>query len=271
MDTAARQFEKKWLAAMIAIGPLPGAPRYDRDDAGIIDRALSDLEIYCDLGVDVLVLENSFDLPYIKPPLPAAALQTMVATAAEIRRRFDGPIGIQVLEAANEAALEIAARAQLDFVRVEGYVFAHVGGAGLIEGCAGQLHRRRVALDCEHIRLFADVKKKHCSHALTADLDIADVARQSDFFLADGIVVTGSRTGEAPDTDELARVRNATRLPVVIGSGMTPDNIGTYWPQADGFIVGSTFRRDGDFFASTERRRVEAFVARWRGLQSGGN
>ena len=58
MDTAARQFEKKWLAAMIAIGPLPGAPRYDRDDAGIIDRALSDLEIYCDLGVDVLVLEQ---------------------------------------------------------------------------------------------------------------------------------------------------------------------------------------------------------------------
>ena len=52
---------------------------------------------------------------------------------------------------------------------------------------------------------------------------------------------------------------------------MTPDNIGTYWPQADGFIVGSTFRRDGDFFASTERRRVEVFVARWRGLQSGGN
>ena len=46
-----------------------------------------------------------------------------------------------MLEAANEAALEIAHAADLDFLRVEGYVFAHVGGAGLIEGCAGKLLR----------------------------------------------------------------------------------------------------------------------------------
>src|SRR5207245_6156939 len=151
---------------------------------------------------------------------------------------------IQMLEAANETALEVAHPAGLDFLRVEGYVSAHVGGAGLIEGCAGQLLRRRKELGCEHIKVFADVKKKHCSHALTGDLDILDEVKQAEFFLVDGVIVTGARTAEPPDLAELRRVKKAAQVPVVIGSGMTPGNIKTYYPLAEGFIVGSAFRKD---------------------------
>ena len=175
-----RPLPKKFLAAMVALLPLPGAPRYAGEDERIIAQALSDLDHYKDAGVDAIVLENSHDLPYIKPPLPIAAVELMKRIACEIRRRFDLPIGIQILEAANETALEIAQAADLDFLRVEGYVFAHVGGAGFIEGCAGQLLRKRKALRCEHIKIFADVKKKHCSHALTGDLDIVDEVRQAE-------------------------------------------------------------------------------------------
>src|SRR5437879_10935224 len=159
----------KFLAAMIAVLPLPGSPRYGGNDKRITAQALSDLRHYMDAGADAVVLENSHDLPYIKPPLPEPAVSLMTEIANEVRSRFPGPIGIQLLEAANETALEIAHAADLDFVRVEGYVFAHVGGAGLIEGCAGKLLRHRKQLACEHIRIFADVKKKHCTHALTVD------------------------------------------------------------------------------------------------------
>jgi len=34
--------------------------------------------------------------------------------------------------------------------------------------------------------VFGDVKKKHCSHALTGDLDIVDELKQAEFFLVDG-------------------------------------------------------------------------------------
>ncbi|MDH5298729.1 MAG: hypothetical protein OEV91_06895, partial [Desulfobulbaceae bacterium] len=215
-----------------------------------------------------LLLENSFDLPYIKPPLPEAAVAMMTEVARLARARFAGPVGIQMLEAANETALGIAAAARLDFVRVEGYVFAHIGGAGLIEGCAGLLHRQRKEVGGEGIKFFADLKKKHCSHALTADLDICDEARQAEFFLADGLIVTGPRTGEPPRRDELVRLRGASGLPLIIGSGITGDNLADYLPLADGFIVGSTFRNHGRFRERLDPERLKGFMAAWNALRT---
>ncbi len=255
-----RPLPDKFLAAMIAVLPLPGAPRYSGDDEAILDQALSDLAQFSEAGVDAIVLENSHDLPYIKPPLHPAAVELMKRIAREVRRRFPGPVGIQVLEAANETALEIARACDLDFLRVESYVFAHVGGAGLIEGCAGQLLRKRKALGCEHIKIFADVKKKHCSHALTGDLNIIDEVKQAEFFLADGVIVTGARTTEPPDKAELRRVKKSACVPVLIGSGLTPANIKAYLPLADGFIVGSTFREGGQFLGRLQRKRLEEFM-----------
>jgi membrane complex biogenesis BtpA family protein len=258
----------KFLAAMIALKPLPGAPRYDGDDRAIVDQAWSDLEHYRAAGVDALLLENSHDLPYIKPPLPGRAIELVKKIGKKIRKGFAGPIGIQMLEAANETALEIAQAANFDFLRVEGYVFAHVGGAGLIEGCAGKLLRRRKELGCERIKIFGDVKKKHCAHTLTGDLDIVDVARQAEFFLVDGVIVTGARTTEPPSVSELRRLRQTARVPVIIGSGMTAQNLKTYFPLADGFIVGSTFRGDGDFLGRLEPKRLKAFMKVFRELRS---
>ena len=252
---------------MIAVQPLPGAPLYQGADERIISQALSDLQVYKDAGVDAIILENSHDVPYIKPPLSLRAVELMKRIAREVRTRFEGPLGIQMLEAANETALEIACEAGLDFLRVEGYVFAHVGGAGLIEGCAGKLLRRRKELGCEHIKIFGDVKKKHCSHALTGDLDILDEIKQAEFFLVDGVIVTGARTTEPPNLNELRRVKRNAHVPVLVGSGMTPKNIRAYFRLADGFIVGSTFREQGRFLGQLERKRLDAFMKVFRTLK----
>jgi uncharacterized protein len=250
----------KFLAAMIGVLPLPGSPRYAGSSKAVLNAALADLDECIEAGADVIILENSHDLPYIKPPLDPHAITLMKRIAKESRKRFDGSIGIQLLEAANQSALEIACEADLDFLRVEGYVFAHIGGAGLIEGCAGQLLRKRAALGCKHIRIFGDVSKKHCSHALTGDLDITDVVKQAEFFFIDGVIVTGARTGKAPDLKELRRVKESAHVPVVIGSGMTTQNILKYIPWADGFIVGSALREDGQFLGRLDPKRLRAFV-----------
>ncbi|MBT5874575.1 MAG: BtpA/SgcQ family protein [Candidatus Latescibacteria bacterium] len=260
-------FPHKFLAAMIAVAPLPGAPLYGGDDDAIVSQALQDLDYYTTAGVDCVVIENSHDLPYVQPPLPDDAVALMTDLAIQVKKTFPGIVGIQVLEAANMTALEIAIQARLDFVRVEGYVFAHVGGAGIIEGCAGKLQRHKHLLGHNDVRFLADVKKKHCSHALTGDLNITDEVKQAEFFLADGIVVTGPRTAEAPDIEELKQVRAATGLPVIIGSGMTAENVGTYFPIADGFITGSTFRREGDFLERLDPSRLNAFMDTFRHLK----
>jgi membrane complex biogenesis BtpA family protein len=250
----------KFLAAMIAVLPLPGSPLYNGDDQRVFDQALSDLQIYQAAGADSVIFENDHDLPYIQPPLDEKGIALMTRIVKAARPRFEGPIGVQLLEAANVTSLEIAAEADLDYIRAEAYVFAHVGGSGVIQGSAGKILRRRKELQAEHIKVFADVKKKHGSHSLTIDLDIQDEIRQAEFFLVDGVIVTSQFTGLNPEKNDLIKAKSATQLPVLIGSGMTADNIAEYLPLADGFIVGSYFRRAGKFLETLEPERLQKFM-----------
>jgi membrane complex biogenesis BtpA family protein len=250
----------KFLAAMIAVLPLPGSPLYNGDDQRVKDQALADLDMYKKAGVDSIIFENDHDLPYIQPPLDEKAIALMTEICIEARKKFYGPIGIQMLEAANITSLEIAADADLDYIRVEAFVFAHVGGSGIINGSAGKILRRRKELNAEHIKVFADVKKKHGSHSLTIDLDIKDEIMQAEFFLADGVIVTSQFTGVNPDKNDLIKAKKATKLPVLIGSGMDVNNITEYLPLADGFIVGSYFRKEGKFLGKLEEGRLNRFM-----------
>jgi uncharacterized protein len=262
-------FPAQALIAVVAIPPLPGSPRYGGSVAAVVEGALADIEAYRQAGVDAILLENSWDVPYVKPPLPEAALALVHQITREMRGMWRGLAGLQLLEAANEEALAIAASASLDFIRAEGYVFAHIGGAGLIEGCAGRLLRRRRELGADHVRVVADIKKKHCAHALTADLSLADIARQADLFLADGLVLTGSFTGEPPQAGDFRNLRGVSALPLWVGSGMTPENIGDFLPLADAFIVGSTLRHGGKFLAPTDSERLRRFVDEFQALRAG--
>jgi len=257
---SAKILPDKFLAAMIAVLPLPGSPLYDGDDQRVKDQALADLDLYKKAGVDSIIFENDHDLPYIQPPLDEKAIALMTEICIEARKKFYGPIGIQMLEAANITSLEIAADADLDYIRVEAFVFAHVGGSGIINGSAGKILRRRKELNAEHIKVFADVKKKHGSHSLTIDLDIKDEIMQAEFFLADGVIVTSQFTGVNPDKNDLIKAKKATKLPVLIGSGMDVNNITEYLPLADGFIVGSYFRKEGKFLGKLEEGRLNRFM-----------
>ena len=255
-----RNLQDKAIIAMIHVLPLPGSPYYGGNADEIIEHAANELKIYENAGVDAIMLENMHDVPYIKSPLPKENVECMLKVALEIRKNTDLPIGIQMLEAANIDALEIAAKADLDFVRAEGFVFAHIGGSGLIEGSAGAVLRKRRELNAEHIKIFADVKKKHCAHALTGDLSVRDVVKQTDFFRADGIIITGGFTGEPANNNDLVEAREATKLPILIGSGITAENIKDYIAFADGFIIGTFFKKDGIWTNPVDRARVDALI-----------
>lgn len=254
------ELSHKALIAMIALRALPETPLYDGDDQRTIDQALSDLEHYRRAGVEAVTLENCHDLPYAKGPVPEAALEVVSEVCRAVREEWDGPIGLQLLEAANEDALNVAHATGLDFIRVEGFVYAHIGGAGIIDACAGPLLRQRAKLGAEHIKVFTDIHKKHCAHAIKGDLDISLEARQAELFLADGLIVTGQFTGEAANAADLHAVREASRLPILVGSGMTPENAAEIVPLADAFIVGSTFRKGGQYLEQLDPARLSAFM-----------
>ncbi|MFC1638084.1 BtpA/SgcQ family protein [Patescibacteria group bacterium] len=254
-----RPLPEKAIIGMIHVRPLPQTVWYADNMDFVIRIALEELAIYKEAGVDAVMLENMFDVPYSKPPLHKDTVSAMCAVAYEVRKHTEMPIGIQMLEAANCDAMNIAIAADLDFIRAEGFVYAHIGGAGIIEGSAREILKLRANADASHIQVWADVKKKHCAHALTADLTIRDVVRQSDFFCADRIIITGDFTGTPVDIKDIGFARVATDRPIVLGSGVNPDNIYQYH-SSNAFIVGSYFKQDGDWKNPLDPERVKRLI-----------
>jgi membrane complex biogenesis BtpA family protein len=184
------------------------------------------------------------DRPYLKGTVGPEIVAAMAAVGRELCRAVSVPVGVQVLAGADREALAVAHACGARFVRVEAFVFAHVADEGLLEASAGELLRYRRAIGAEGVRVFADVKKKHSAHALTADVDLPETARAAEFFLADGVIVTGPATGRPTDPGEVEAVAGAVGVPTLVGSGVTAENIALY-SAADGFIVGSSLKEGG--------------------------
>jgi hypothetical protein len=135
-----------------------------------------------------------------------------------------------------------------------------VADEGLIEASAGPLLRYRRAIGAERVLVFADVKKKHSSHAITADVGIAETARAAEFFGADAVVVTGPSTASPVDQNELASVKATVGIPVLVGSGVTADSAARLLEQSNGLIVGSSFKRGGAWSEPVDPERVVALT-----------
>ena len=186
------------LIGMLHLGALPGTPSSSASVQHVVDQAVTEARIYRDAGFTALAIENMHDRPYLKGGVGPEITAAMTAVAREVKRDSGLVLGIQVLAGANREALAIAHASGGDFVRVEGFVYAHVADEGLIESCAGELLRYRRTIGAEKVLIFADIKKKHGAHAMTADVSIVETAKAAEFFLADGVIV-GPRHSRVPE------------------------------------------------------------------------
>ncbi len=257
------------LIGMVHVGALPGTPAAHHAVERLAQVAVAEARAYREAGFTAVLVENMHDRPYLKGGVGPEVTAAMAVIAREVRRETGLPLGVQVLAGANREALAVAHACGAEFVRVEGFVFAHVADEGVVQASAGELLRFRRAIGAERVRFFADVKKKHASHALTADVSLAETVRAAEFFLADGVVVTGTATGEPATPSDLGEARAATRLPVLVGSGLTPANLGAY-AGADGFIVGSSLKRGGAWEQPLEPDAVRAMRAAFTALPAPG-
>lgn len=251
----------KPVIAMIHTGPSPGVPG-SRGVECAVERAMAEARLYAELGVDGLLVENMHDFPTVhERAMGPEVVAFMTRVACAVKRHVGRlPVGVQVLFQANRTALAVAHAASCDFVRAEGWTHAHVSDKGIAEANAGEVIRYRKAIGADKIPVYADVRKKHAAHAWTADLTIAELAEAAELHRADGLVVTGSATGHAPAPDDLRAVAEATSLPVLIGSGLTADNFADYVDLADGFIIGSAFKENGDWRAPVCEGRVRKLI-----------
>lgn len=257
----------KAIVGVIHIDALPGTPKYKGDVQSIINNAVKEANIYRDCGVDAMVIENMHDIPYVKRNVGPEIISLMGIIGREVKKVSKLPCGVQILAGANKEALAAAHSAGMDFIRSEGFVFAHVADEGIMESDASELLRYRKQIGAENILIFTDIKKKHSSHSITSDVDIIETAKAAEFFLSDGVILSGKFTGQEADIDELKKVKDTVKIPVLIGSGLTADNIEKFYPTADAFIIGSYFKQGGDWRNKVDANRVKALMTKTNKLK----
>jgi membrane complex biogenesis BtpA family protein len=253
----------KPIIGMVHLWPLPGAPGYTGYPiATIIDHALYDAEALIKGGVDGLVVENMWDWPYyVAAQVKPEAMTAQAVAARRVVEAVDVPVGINVIHNGGLVTLAIAVAAGAHFIRVCILTGARLWDTGELDhGNVADLLRKRKELYAEHIKLFADVDKKHSVPFPGVDLETH--IEWTRFYGADALIVSGRMTGSAPDVAKVARAKElAGDRPVLLGSGTDERNIVEFLRYADGAIVGSSLKVDGIMENPVDVERVRRYVA----------
>lgn len=249
------------LIGMVHVHALPGTPRATERVGEIAEHSVAQAKVLAEGGADAICLENMHDVPYLRRQVGPEIVSAMTAVCFAVRKEVSLPLGVQILAGANEAAMAVALAADMQFVRAENFVFAHVADEGMMdEASAGPLLRYRRMIGGDHIAIWADIKKKHSAHAITGDVDLAETAKAAVFFGADAVIVTGTATGEPAKVADVSAVANAIDAPVIVGSGVTPAQLPELAPHISGCIVGSHLKKGGCWQEDVDPERLRGFV-----------
>ena len=255
----------KPVIGMVHLWPLPGAPGYTGYGMQVIvEHALRDAEALLQGGVDGLVVENMWDLPYyVGNDVKPEAMTAQAVAAAEVVKNFPVPVGINVIHNGGVVCLAIAVAAGARFIRVCILTGARVWDTGDFDhGCAAELMRKRKELAADRIHIFADVDKKHS--VPFPGIDLQTHIQWTEFYGADALIVSGKFTGNAPDVEKVREAKRLATRPVLIGSGCSAENAAALLQCADGIIVGTSLKRDGVMENAVDVNRVRALMEKVR-------
>lgn len=252
---------EKPIIGMVHLQPLPGSPGYTGQEMEpIIEKALDDARALVAGGVNGLIVENMWDLPYfVGSEVPPEEMTAHAVAARKVVEAVDVPVGVNVVHNGGVVTLAIAVAAGARFIRVCLLTGARVWDTGELDhGCAARLIRKRKELGAEHIKILADVDKKHS--VAFPGIDLATHIEWTEFYLADALIISGKMTGSAPDLDKVKQARQLARRPILLGSGATDDRIVDFLKYADGAIVGTYFKVDGIAENPVDVNRVRKFM-----------
>jgi membrane complex biogenesis BtpA family protein len=250
--------DRKPVIAMAHLPALPGSPRYDehRGVEGIVASVRADVEILLAHDVDAIMFCNEGDRPYTLKAGPEG-VATLARVVAELAPD-DRPFGVDFLWDP-VAALAVAVACGASFIR-EVATGAYESDMGLWSTDPGRLLRERRRLNAEDVAVLMNVTPEFASSL--GRRTVGQVAHSAAFSsLPDAILVSGSMAGVEPDLDVLREAKEAVKdVPVLINTGAKSSNIGDFLSVADGVIVGSDLKVDGDTWSPVDGERVARFL-----------
>lgn len=253
---------QKPIIGMIHLLPLPGSPHYGGSLERVWEAALADLNALTEGGISAAIVENFGDVPY-SPAVDDITVHAMAILLDRLMRVSSIPLGVNVQYNCTQAEWDLAYLTGAAFLRVEAFAENRMGPNGLFPAAAPSLMRRRAMYPGESL-ILADIHVKHTFPMVAQPTAFTvESAVESG---ADSLIVTGLQTGAAPTPDEVREMKKyAGQTPLLIGSGIKDSTVADYLTVADGVIVGSSIKEDGDVYRPVDAERVRRLVACARG------
>ncbi len=255
---------KKPVIGMVHLRPLPGSAMYDPVVMGmnqILKTAAEEAKMLEAAGVDGVQVENMWDIPYFQSDrISSDTIASLAVGVYEVGRHVSIPVGAECHMNGADIALSCAVAAGAKWIRVFEWCNAFISQAGYIEAIGARVAKKRHDLRAEHILALCDVNVKHGSHYIIHDRSVEEQAMDIEAQGGDAVIVTGFDTGTPPTAERVLACKKAVSLPVFLGSGVNNQNISTLLAAADGAIVGSWFKEDGNWKKGVSYERTRDFM-----------
>ncbi len=246
--------------AMVHLGALPGSPLHDEEGGmeAIVDAARKDLAALQAAGFDAVMFGNENDRPY-ELQVDAASTTAMAYAIGCLSGELTVPFGVNVLWDP-QATMAVAAATGAAFVR-EIFTGVYASDMGVWAPDAGKAIRYRNRLGRKDLAVLFNISAEFANSLDRRPL--ADRARSTVFSsLPDAVLVSGQITGEAAKMEELESVKNVLPdVPVLANTGVKHATVAETFAIADGCIVGSCLKVDGDTWNPVDPERATEFMA----------
>ena len=256
----------KPVIAMCHLLPLPGDPNYDEEGGmkKVIDRARHDLMALQNGGVDAVMFSNEFSLPYLTKVEPVT-ISAMARIIGELMSEIKIPYGVDVLWDPYKS-FDLAVSVDAKFVR-EIFTGVYASDFGLWNTNYGDVSRHKKNVNASKVKALFNIVPEAAKYL--ADRDIESIAKSTVFNNnPDAICVSGLVAGAQTDTQVLKRVKDAIPDTVVfVNTGVNINNVEEQLKIADGCVIGTHFKKDGQFYNEVDEQRVKRFMDKVKSLR----
>lgn len=214
-----------------------------------IEKALDEINIYADEGLQGVIVENYHgDTDDVE-----RVLQKLTMNLPMIR------IGINILPNQVVEAFELAEKYSIvDFIQLD-YIAGHyVSPKGVVSALNADKFIE-LSMNQPKVKVYGGVWPKYYTPHPESILsvDIFDAV-----FLGHAVVVTGTGTGKETPLDKIKQFNELIdgKSKLIVGAGLTTENVKEQLQYADGGIVGSAFKPNGRTHQMVDRELVREFM-----------
>ncbi len=256
----------KPVIAMLHLPALPGRPLHDRGSGvtGAVEGVARDIEALQAAGVDGVLFCNEADLPYqlrVGHEISAA----MASVIGQLRSELRVPFGVNLLWDPI-ASLAVARATGARFIR-EVLTGVYESDLGMIEPHIGDIAGYRSSIGADDVALFDNIAPEFAS--AIGSRGVAERARAAHFLRMDAILISGPAAGVPFEMSDLRTAKEAAPdAAIIANTGVRADRIAEIFGVADGVIVGTSLKVDGNTWNPVDPERAQRLMEAARSARS---